>query len=98
MIKQWTRGLGSVQDVVPLVEFLVSPGGAPFGGRWIVRDYSAWFGSAIHAALTDGVCELFLPHAGRESDSALPRAYALGCYLPPRPGLILVDFTPPCPG
>jgi NAD(P)-dependent dehydrogenase (short-subunit alcohol dehydrogenase family) len=30
MIKQWTGGLGNVDDVVPLVEFLVSP-----GSRWL---------------------------------------------------------------
>jgi NAD(P)-dependent dehydrogenase (short-subunit alcohol dehydrogenase family) len=30
MIQQWTGGLGNVTDVVPLVEFLVSP-----GARWL---------------------------------------------------------------
>jgi len=35
MIKQWTGGLGSVKDVVPLVEFLVSPGAKWLTGQTI---------------------------------------------------------------
>ena len=35
MIKQWTGGLGSVKDVVPLVEFLVSPGANWLTGQTI---------------------------------------------------------------
>jgi NAD(P)-dependent dehydrogenase (short-subunit alcohol dehydrogenase family) len=35
MIKQWTGGLGSVRDVVPLVEFLVSPGANWLTGQTI---------------------------------------------------------------
>ena len=35
IIKQWTGGLGSVQDVVPLVEFLVSPGAKWLTGQTI---------------------------------------------------------------
>jgi hypothetical protein len=33
MVKQWTGGLGSVQDVVPLVEFRVSPGATWLTGK-----------------------------------------------------------------
>ena len=35
MIKQWTGGLGHVEDVVPLVEFLVSPGAKWLTGQTI---------------------------------------------------------------
>jgi NAD(P)-dependent dehydrogenase (short-subunit alcohol dehydrogenase family) len=35
MIEQWTGGLGNVNDVVPLVEFLVSPGSNWLSGQTI---------------------------------------------------------------